>query len=212
MAEETELVALWQQVNEAIRRGPINRALWEAADAAVPLSLEEDTLIIGFNPKDMRHASYIETTVNKTRILEVLQARTGKRLDVKCIEGDTAQAWENTKSREGQAATRARESLEHARAHNTSVQAWGDLNQRLVKLFSVTEARRLAGVRASLLVKSLPMVHETDTQVRTSDPGAEAIHNREMNRIFEKLSTYCEIPATQVALEYMRYRSSRKSS
>ena len=210
MSQQPNLSMLWQQVNEALHRGPINRPLWEAAMAAKPLSAEGDVIILGFEPKDMRHASYLETPVNKTRIQEILQARTGRRLDIKCIEGATVEAWQSTKAREADTEAKARASLEHIQAHGTSVRAWEDLNQRLVKLFSATEARRFPTVLAGMLVKALPMVFETDTQVRTSDPGAESIHNRELNRIFDKLGTYCDMSATQVALEFMRFRGSRK--
>lgn len=210
MANGIDLDRLWAMVNEALRRGPINRALWEAADAARALAIEDETLILGFEPKDMRHASYLETTVNKTRIQEIVQARIGRRLEVKCIEGATPEAWEHTKARDAEAEAKIRANMETIQAHGSSMTAWEDLNQRLLKLFTATDARRFATVQASLLVKSLPMVYETDAQVRTSDPGADVIHNRELNRIFEKLATYCDVPATQVALEFMRYRGSRR--
>jgi hypothetical protein len=211
MVDSAKLEALWQQVNEALRRGPVNRALWEAAAAAHPLALDGGFLVVGFEPKDMPQAGYLETTINRNRIREILQARTGRRLDIKCIEGATLEAWEHAKLREQELEAKAQAQVEHLQAHGTTIAAWEDLNQRLVRLFSSSEIRRLPSVLASLLVKSLPMVYETDAQVRTSDPGAEAIHNRELNRIFDKLGTYCDIPATQVALEYMRYRGSRRS-
>jgi hypothetical protein len=211
MADGLDLEALWQQVNEAIRRGPINRPFWEAAAAAKPLAIEDDTLIIGFEPRDMRHASYIETQVNKTRIQEVLQARTGRRLDIKCIEGATPEAWESTKRREAENEDKLRAQVEQLQAHRTSMSAWADLHQRLVVLFSATEARRMPAVLANLLVKSLPMLYEVDVQVRTSDPGGEALHNRELNRVFDKVGTFCDLSSTQVALEYMRYKSARRA-
>ena len=46
MADGLDLEALWQQVNEAIRRGPINRPFWEAAAAAQPVAIQDETLII----------------------------------------------------------------------------------------------------------------------------------------------------------------------
>lgn len=210
MVDIAKLEGLWQQVSEALHRGPINRPLWEAADAAHPLTLDGEFLILGFAPIDMRHSSYLETTVNRNRIREILQARTGRRLDIKCIEGATIEAWEHAKLRGQEAEAKAKAQIEHLQAHGTTIAAWEDLNQRLLRLFSSTEARRLASVLAGLLVKSLPMVYETDVQVRTSDPGAEAIHNRELNRVFDKLGIYCDMPSTQVALEYMRYRGSRR--
>ena len=213
MSEGIDVKQLWQSVNAALRRGQtINRALWEAADAAQPLAISDDVLVLGFEPKDMRHASYLETTINKNKIQEILQARTGRRLDVKCIEGATIEHWERTKSREAESEAKSRAILETTLAHTSSTKAWEDLNQRLLMLFQSTEARRLASVQASLLVKSLPIIYETDAQVRASDPGAEMIHNRELNRAFEKLATYCDLPSTQVALEYMRLRGSKRGS
>ena len=103
MPGEIDLKALWKDVDMAVRRLPgTTRTLWEAVEAAVPLVIEGDTLILGFDPKDMRHASYVETRVNKSQVQQVLQAKTGKRLDIRCIEGATVDAWERTKEREAQ--------------------------------------------------------------------------------------------------------------
>ena len=210
MADVMDIQVLWQQVNEALRRGPINRPLWEAAAAASPLVLDGDVLILGFEPRDMRHASYLETVMNKSRIQEVLQARTGRRLDIKCIEGASLAAWESTKLREQETEERLRAHVEHLQVHGSSMRDWEDLGQRLINMFAATEGRRHASVQASLLIRALPMLLETDAQVRTRDPGGETIHNRELNRAFERLGTYCDLPPTQVALEYMRFRSSRR--
>lgn len=211
MAEGINLETLWQEVNQALHRGPINRPFWEAARAAVPLAIEDETLILGFQPKDMRHASYLETTVNKNRIQEVLQARTGKRMDIKCIEGATAEAWENTKAREREQEDKLRADYVQLRAHRTSLEAWGELSQRLTNLYATTRARSLPIVQATLLVKCLPMLFELDTELRSEDPDATMLHDRELNRLFDKIATFCDLPACQVALEYMRFRSSRKS-
>jgi len=211
MAEQTAVQALWEQVNQAVRRGPINRSLWEAVEAAVPLTIDEDVMILGFEPKNMRHASYIETTVNKTRILEIVQARTGKRLDLRCIEGADKEAWERAKSREQESEQRARDAFESRQVHATSLQSWEDLGSRLQNLYSRAEARRLALVQAQMLVKSLPLIYEVDSEVRRRDPEGEYIHNRELNRVFDRVGTFCELSPTQVALEYLRYRGSRKA-
>lgn len=211
MAAAIDVQNLWKQVNDALRRGPINRALWDAAAAAVPLVIEDDVVILGFEPRDMRHASYLETTVNKTRIQEIMQARTGKRLDMKCIEGATLQAWESVKQREADHEAKLRAGYQQLREHGSSVGAWEELSLRLTRMFGATEARRLPSVQASMVVRSLPLVYEVDAQVRLADPGAESIHNRELNRMFDKIGTFCDLPATQVALEYMRYQGTRKA-
>ncbi len=211
MAADIDLQKLWQAVNQALRRQPVSRAVWEAADAAVPLELDGEMLVLGFEPRDMRHASYLETTVNKARIQEILQAKTGKRLDVRCIEGTAPDTWENTKAREAEQQARTRAGFDHLRTHGTAITAWETLSHNLTNLFANTEARRLYTVQAATLVKVLPMVYETDTSARAADPDATAINDRELNRIMDKLATFADLPPTQVALEYLRYRGSRKA-
>ncbi len=211
MAQELDLDALWQQVNEALRRGPINRALWEAAAAAKPLIIENDTLVVGFNPKDMRHASYLETTVNKNRIQEILQARTTQRLDLRCIEGDTLAAWEHTKERDAAREAKSRAGFEAVQAHRGVASKWEEFNQELIRFFAAQETRRTATRRARLLIKAMPMVAEKEAELRNEDPEAVELHERELNRVFEKIATQCDLPATQVALEYLRYKGSRKA-
>ena len=56
MVDQAKLDQLWEQVNNLIKSGPINRSLWDAVAAAKPLALEENTLILGLAPKDMRHS------------------------------------------------------------------------------------------------------------------------------------------------------------
>lgn len=211
MPGEIDLKALWKDVDMAVRRLPgTTRTLWEAVEAAVPLTIEGETLILGFDPKDMRHASYVETRVNKSQVQQVLQAKTGKRLDIRCIEGATLDAWERTKDREAQRERATQEALEQQRAHTASTRGWSQLNADLQALFASTEARRYATSQAQLFVKALPMVYETETRVRQQDPDAEHDAILGLNRAFDRIATVCDLPATQVALEYMRYKAARK--
>jgi hypothetical protein len=210
MVDQEKLDKLWAQVNVLIKEGPINRSLWDAVAAAKPLAVEDNVLILGLAPRNMRHGSYLDTMVNKTRIQEIVQARTGLRLDIRVIEGDTVDAWERVKERDRQSVQQAQAASITAQAHHTSVEAWEDLNQRLVRLFSQGTLRRYPIALARLLIQGLQMTLETDTQVRVSDPGGEEIHDRELNRVCDKLATYCEMPATSVAIEYLRLRSRRQ--
>lgn len=194
-----------------VRRLPgTTRTLWEAVQAAVPLTIEGEMLVLGFDPKDMRHASYVETRINKSQVQQVLQAKTGKRLDIRCIEGATVEAWERTKAREADRERATQEALDAQRAHSASIQGWSQLGADLQALFASTEARRYATSQAQLLIKALPMVYDTESRVRQQDP--EAAHEAVMglNRAFDRIATVCDLPATQVALEYLRYKATRK--
>ncbi|MBC7286971.1 MAG: hypothetical protein H5T86_02795 [Armatimonadetes bacterium] len=207
---EIDLEALWKSVIEVLHRGPVNRSLWDAVARAKPLTIENGYLVLGFRPEDMRFAGYIETSANRARIQEILLARTGHRLQIRCIEGATLQDWERVKQIERLAEQRAEERVRVMEARRESVRAWEDLNEALVKLFTATTLRRYPVNLARMFAKALPMVYETDTQVRANDPEGEAYHDRELNRICDKLGSYCDLPPTVVAMEYLRYKASRK--
>lgn len=209
---DLDVQELWQAVIAGLHRGPINRSLWDAAAHAKPLCIEDATLIIGFNPRDMRHAGYLQTASNRARIQEILLARTGHRLDVRIIEGDTVEAWRRVKQVERLTEERAEDHVREVEARAASVRAWADLNDALIKFFTSAQARRYPINQARMLIKALSMVYETDTAIRVEDPDGKVFHDRELNRICDKLATYCDVPPTLVAIEYLRYRSSRRAA
>jgi hypothetical protein len=208
---EVNVEELWQAVIESLHRGPVNRSLWDAVAHAKPLVIEDNELVIGFSPRDMRHAGYLQTASNRARIQDVLLARTGHRLQLRVIEGDTIDAWRRVKQIERLAEERAEEQVREVQARAQSVHAWADLNEALIKLFSAAGLRRYPITLARMLAKALAMVYETDATVRADDPEGTAYHDRELNRICDKLATYCDLPSTMVAMEYLRFRASRRS-
>ena len=207
-----DLEKLWQGVIEGLHKGPVNRSLWQAVQKAKPITIEDGTLIIGFNPRDMRFAGYLQTAPNRSRIQEIIMARTGHRLELRVIEGDTIEDWRRVKQIERLAEERAEEQVRELEARRESVREWADLNEDLIKLFSSTAARRYPINLARMFAKALARVYETDTRVRESDPQGAPFHDRELNRICDKLASYCDLPATMVAVEYLRYRSSRRAA
>jgi hypothetical protein len=88
MSTQVDLKKLWEEVNDTLRKGAVNRPLWQAAITAVPLNLDEesDVLVLGMPSKHMNLAGHLETRVNKARVQEVIQAKLGRRLDVSVIE------------------------------------------------------------------------------------------------------------------------------
>lgn len=204
------LQEMWKEVNAMLRQGPINRSLWDAAMAAVPIAIDENTLVIGLPPAQMQYASYLSTPQNRNRILELVQARTGKRLDIRLIEGITTEAWERVKEREQANIERAVDQASFRAAHKTSLQIWEELGEKLVQMFRGTASRRIPQQMASLLVKAMPEVAASEQAAREADPEGKEIHFRELNRAFERLASYCDLPPTLVALEYMRYTSRKR--
>lgn len=211
MADGPDLVGLWKRVNEILRKGDINRSLWEAADRAKILVVEEGTLVLGLSPADMRHAGYLTTPTNKRMLEAILKEVTKRDLTIEVIEGNDAEAWESLKAREVHKVDNTAQKIEYRTTHGTALGAWEELNQSLHQYYTENIGiRRFADQMAKTLIKLLPLVADTEDKARAADPDAEQLHQTHLNRAMDRLSTYCEIPATVVALEYFRYRSSRK--
>ena len=47
-------------------------------------------------------------------------------------------------------------------------------------------------------------------ELAEEDPEAEDLHETQLNRLFDRMSGYTGLPASLIALEYLRYRGSRK--
>ncbi len=209
---ELDLDRLWKETNEILREGPINRALWDAAEAAKPLALEGDLLVLGLPASEFRHASYLQTDINRAKLRQILHARTGRFLDLRVIEGTTPEAWERTKERERHAEEKAMAGLRRAATYKGAEAAWEAANQGISAVFTGVRARAYATVKARLLLKAFPVVFKADQEARAQESGSDEAHERYLNRLLDRIATYVDLPPTVVALEYLRYAASRRQT
>ncbi len=209
MTEEISAEELWEETRHALQQGDINRPLWEAAAAVRPITVDQDTLILGLPPAERQHASYLETAVNKSRIQQIFESLVGRRLDLRVISGTTEQDWERLRQREqgSMDATAAR-----ARAQVTgrgALNAWREGGQEVSALLKGTRARAGSMHLAQSLIKALPLIWQTEQEARQQEAAAEDMHSQQLDSILERVATYCNLPAPVVALEYLRYRSAK---
>lgn len=210
MSDELDLTTLWNSVNIELRKGDIDRSLWEAAKAARPLVIEDEALIVGFAPGDMRLAGHLNAGAKKAQIQGIVQRLVGRRLDLVIIEGHTPEDWEKHKQRQQAIADHTVGQVDFRTEHKGALGAWEELAVAMHRLFTETQQRRFAEQLARLLIKALPIIADAEDKARELEPEAEQLHFTRLNRAFDKLSTYTDIPAPIVALEYLRYRSSRR--
>jgi hypothetical protein len=210
MSEKLDLHTLWQNVNIELRKGDIDRSLWEAARAAVPLAVEDDVLVLGLKPSEMRMGGYLTTPAKRTQIVAIIQRLSGLRVELQVIEGDSVEAWEKHKQRHQAQVDHTMDQAQYRSEHKGALGVWENLGVELHRLFSETQKRRFPEQLARLLIRALPIIADAEEKAREAEPEAEQVHFTHLNRSFDKLSTYTDIPAPIVALEYMRYRGSRR--
>lgn len=209
MSGQMDLGELWQQVQEELHKGDINRSLWDAAAVATPLVLEEDVLVLGLAPVDMRHASYLTSTANRPQVQQAVATVLGRRVDIRTVEGTTVESWEHEKEREAYRAQTAEARLRSRMAAAGIEQIWADMHEGIGQAFGGARERRFALSRARMVASALRVVREAEGRVREADPEAGDVHEKEINRAIDRIAVLAEIPATIVAIEHLRMKSHR---
>ncbi|MBM3499783.1 MAG: hypothetical protein FJX74_14070 [Armatimonadetes bacterium] len=210
MSGQIDVKKLWEAVNATLHEGAINRPLWEAARTAVPLLVEAETatLILGMPTARMDLAGHLETRVNKARLQEIVQAKLGRRLDLRIIEGETAEAYHRAAERERMRAASAEAAHAKAQGVQTAAASWDALNEQILMSHTQTEGRRFVTTRARFLIRCVRMTADAEDRIREREPNKEDFHQRQLDRTLEKVATLTDTPVSIVALEYLRYRSS----
>jgi hypothetical protein len=212
MSDDLDLVSLWKTVNVQLKKQgeATDRSLWEAAEAAAPLAVDDDVLVVGLKPADMRLSGYLTTPSKARMIAAIVRTVTGRSLELQVIEGQSAEDWEKYKARHQAQVDRTMDQAQFRSEHKGALGVWETLGAELHRLFTETQQRRFPEQLARLLIRALPVLADAEEKAREAEPESEQLHFTHLNRSFDKLCTYTDIPAPIVALEYMRYRSSRQ--
>ena len=207
---EIDLETVWAQVNRLLREGAVNRALWDAAEVAKPLALEGRTLILGITAANFRHASYLQTDINRSQLRKLIQQCCGVDLELRVIQGSTAEEWERAKAREREAEEKAVSGIRRAASFKGAEALWETANHEINLVFTGVRARAYGTTRARLLIKALPVLYKAEQAARAEEPQADEAHERQLNRIIDRIATNVDLSPTAVALEYMRFGAGQK--
>jgi hypothetical protein len=201
---EINVDEVWQQVCSLLTRENVVPAVWQAARLAKPILVDEGVLILGFGPTDQRHGSYLETNVTASVVRKLLNQVTGQDITIRCIEGQDPAAWTRVKEREAASVTRLTGVARERADQRPAQRVWEDVIDRVNQLFRDARVRSTPLPAARALQAALPLIVEAESTARAAAPAAEDVHEREINRVFDRVGTLCGIPPAQIALEYLR--------
>jgi hypothetical protein len=215
VAEQTpdlDAAQLWQEVNDLLHEGPVNRPLWDAARIATPITVTDEAVVVGLDPKDMRHASYLRTDINRSRLRAIIHARTGRNLELKVIEGTDLEALRRVEERENASVHQSRARVNQVRSFTGTGGVWQEAATKMAGVISASSRRSFATTRARLLAKLFPVVWEAEQKAAAEEKETADNRERQLNRLLDRVANHTELPATVVALEYLRYSAGRKQS
>lgn len=212
MSEQHDLSAIWKQAREKLldEMGDFNRSLWEAANAAEPLVLEEDTFVLGIPPGKMGLGSHLTSTANGPLVRRCVEAVLGRSVSVELVEGTDPRAWEREKERREVREQIAVREQQKARETAAARAIWTALYEEVGRLFGHVRDRRFPIARAQMFAKALLALRDAEEKAYGEEPGATEFHEEQLNRNVTRIATLADVPETVVAVEYLRVKRMKK--
>jgi curved DNA-binding protein CbpA len=202
---------IWREVTEVVllrsdRFGPLNQAM----QAAIPITLDDDMLVLSM-PGGERHLSgHMDTAANRNSIVNALELVNGSRVDFRIIDGSSIDEWERLKEAE----KKAREGARARRTAKTSSDGapsrpsprigegpWDEVIQRIHRQYQQVPKRQFPQAKARYLREALSWIATTDEELRYQDGFDEDSHERALARALERLASVLDLPAIFIALQ-----------
>ncbi|MFW6155794.1 MAG: hypothetical protein ACOC7J_00630 [Armatimonadota bacterium] len=212
MSEEQDLNAIWEQARERLldNMGDFNRSLWDAANAAEPLKLEDDVFVLGVPLGRMALSSHLTSTSNGPLVRQSIEEVIGRSVTVELVEGTDPEAWDREKQRRRIREEMAVRQQERARETAGARAIWGALYEEIGEIFGSVRGRRFPVARAKMFAKALLTMRDAEERAHREEPEAEDTHEEQLNRNISRIADFAEIPDTMVAVEYLRVKRMKK--
>jgi hypothetical protein len=203
------LPTLWANCVERLKDRVNNRSFWEAIEQTHPVTIENDTLIIGLDAMNFNHATHIQQTTTMHAVTETVKEVFNHTLQVRLIEGSSLADWEAVKERDARVAAMKQQTVTRKVVEDVNAQSWDALYDHIARLYAQTPHRSLPQGKARYANEALYMLVEAMDSLYPDD--ADEITERSLSRILERIANASEIPAPMLAFELERLRAWRRA-
>ncbi|HTE21019.1 MAG TPA: hypothetical protein VK689_21850, partial [Armatimonadota bacterium] len=199
--------ALWKYVTDRVKDEITLPSLWRAMEAARPLTIENDELVLGYSVTtadqrglllDNRHRNVIELAIEKA---------TRKRLRLNIIIGETLEDWEAMKVQQAEAARMQTQAREQYRQQTESGQSWDAVGEQLVRKYGSLANRALPSVQGRFLDEALGVLVEA--QARLEGKEASEQEERSYSRVLDRIAERVGVPSAMIAYLVHTRRSAK---
>ncbi|MCX7967178.1 MAG: hypothetical protein N3B10_01680 [Armatimonadetes bacterium] len=203
---------LWQQMKPIIRqRMAFSPDAWKSVEAAVPIALEETTLVLGLSEENEPLRPFLETQTMTALIREILLELTGKEMSVLVIPGATEDDWKRYKARleyqKRLAAQVTEATVRQIREHRD----WIWLTNQIAHAHAHLPHRQYDFVKAQFLLDWAGKIAEFVEEFLASHPQGHDEVTRELERLCQRMAGMLNTSALVVGLEIEREMRRRKS-
>lgn len=195
-----ELAEVWKTAVPTVLNNVTGRGVWTAVNAAVPIAVDEGTLILGIPSNDTELAGHLRLP-NTSRNIEVAFSKVyGSAVRVRIIGGTTQADYDIVKRRDGERRRMQEAEMAKARQELQAKSSWEGVYEQLSRRFSAMTNRSLPQNKARFYAEALELVAEARKEHQDTDDIGE----RNFARCLERISQYSDVPSTLVAEEVLR--------
>jgi hypothetical protein len=184
----------------------------EAMRAAVGVTIEDDTLVVGLPVGSHHLAGHLEVPANRNRIRNALEAASGKRWELKVILGTTEEDVARAKRMQEKVIESGAVAAERRRVEARMEDAWERLMTQMMVHYQRLQLRQLPHVKARFLRDGLRWLSDIQDEMEHAPKHLWEVNERAFGRAIERLASLSDLPPTLVALELQRLRAQEGKS
>jgi hypothetical protein len=194
-----DLQAVWDEILPDIRKGVTGVGVWSALNACRPVALEDGVLVLGLPHESSELAGHLRLPLTRKLIEDGFSEAVDRKVSLRVIDGVTESDWATEKRRDAERRRLEEQALQRARAAVQAGSSWETIYEQLSRKYAETQNRSLPQNRAKFFLMAIEIVanalHET--------PVTDELAERNFARCIERISQYCELPSTLVAVKVM---------
>lgn len=203
------LPVLWANCVERLKDRVNNRSFWEAVEAVHPITIEDDTLVLGLDAFNSQLSSHIHHAAHMNAVRKAVEEVFNQPLEVRLIEGTVLADWETAKARDARVAAMRQASEEQGAAKAPTTESWESVTEQMARLYQRTPFKSLPQGKARYANEALYELVEAMDGLYP-DPADEAAE-RSLGRALDRISSASDIPAPVLAFELERLRAWRRT-
>ncbi|MHB0998872.1 MAG: hypothetical protein ACYC27_06465 [Armatimonadota bacterium] len=210
MQDQIDVSAVWEKVVDQVKHKVIHPTLWRTLEIAVPVTTDETSFVVGFKPANFNMSGHLTSSEHKNAIESAIEQFTGKRLNLRIIEGETIADWKALIEKEKNAsrlaeATRSKREREYAAA-----KTWDTMYEQVGRGYASLTSRQLPQSKAIYIESIIEDISDTMDDLMPAGKPTDDLAERSLARIIDRVGSLTDVPPAIVALELKRYREKNK--
>lgn len=193
-----DLIDAWNASLEEIKRRVTGVGVWTALNVAIPITVEDGQLVIGFRMQDQDLIGHLKTPGTQRIIEEEMGRRLKQDVRVFLLNGVTINDWETYKRIRAEAAKTQTRDVERSRRDTEEARQWDNVYDNLSRIYAAIQNKNLPQQRARFLAQAIDLVAR-----QVSSRELDEFGERNLARCLERISQYCEVPPTLIGLQVL---------